>query len=846
MHYATTWEAIADRIGSETALVHGERRISWRSFDDHAARLAGAFRARGLGHGDGVAAYLYNCPECFEVFFGALKIRAVPSNVNYRYGNDELLALLENSGAKALVFDAALADRVASLAGRAGDLLLVQVGGQPGSTPAGALAYEDLLASAEPAERIDRDPEDVFLSYTGGTTGLPKGVLFRIGQSAGNSLWFRDLFMQQTTTLTPAAQAVRLAEARTRLVAIPASPLMHSTGFILASLPTLTAGGQVETLPSRSFDAHQLLRAVESSEATIVAIVGDAFALPMVRALDEGGPDGRPYRTETLRVIVSAGVAWSAQVKTRLLEHMPEVTLFDSCGSTEGLAYGISQVRRGDPVSTANFNAAPGLMVIDPEGRELPRGEVGLLAGPTTASGYHGDPERTASIFWDMDGARVRGARRSGPDGGRRHGDPDRAGGEHHQLRRGEGLSRRSGGGDQDADRGRRLPGRGCSRRAVRAQRRRPGGLPARTATRCGRRQRCRAGHAGRVQGAPTNPLRRGGAPAAERQDRLRNGVGARSVRRGGVAVEAPARRFLHVCYSCGDAASVSAQLVDGLEMRVTMRSPRVRKSGEILGLDRQVVSEADFVYDARGPRTSPAVEVQGWVEPPPTGRPHDDPSAVGLQALGFSVPEIAPVRSRLEAHGCAVIGSGSSPFGTPWTTLRDRTGVALDLVGDQSVPTGESRMRHLRVTVSDLGASVSWYRGLGFEVVGEAVLEDGSFLGWPGRARAELVRLRLPDEPYEAILVPLGHPPLAREALPRAVSCGPVPGGAGGRRHPGIVRFDGGRGLGVRPAPQVRGTLRDPGARYVDLLPERSGRGPDRACRTATIGLPPVILPSR
>ena len=406
MHYATTWEAIADRIGSETALVHGERRISWRSFDEHAARLAGALQSQGLGLGDGVAAYLYNCPECFEVFFGALKIRAVPSNVNYRYGSDELLALLESSGAKALLFDAALADRVASLAGRAEGLLLVQVGGEPGSAPAGALAYEELLAAAEPAPRIDRDPDDVFLSYTGGTTGLPKGVLFRIGQSAGNSLWFRDLFLQQTTTLTPVAEAVRLAEAQTRLVAIPASPLMHSTGFILASLPTLTAGGQVETLLGRSFDAHELLRTVESSQASVVAIVGDAFALPMVRALDEGGPDGHRYRTETLRVIVSAGVAWSARVKKRLLEHMPEVTLFDACGSTEGLAYGISQVRRGDPLSTANFTAAPGLKVLDPGGGELPRGEVGFLAGPTTASGYHGDPERTASVFRDLDGIR--------------------------------------------------------------------------------------------------------------------------------------------------------------------------------------------------------------------------------------------------------------------------------------------------------------------------------------------------------------------------------------------------------------------------------------------------------
>jgi acyl-CoA synthetase (AMP-forming)/AMP-acid ligase II len=408
MHYATLWEQIADRLGDDVALIHGERRFSWRAFEERSARLAGALAAHGLGAGDGVAAYLYNGPECFEVFFGALKIRAVPSNVNYRYGSDELAALLENSGAKALVFDAALADRVAALSERRSDLLLVQVGGElePGRPPAGALVYESVLASAEPAVRIERDPGDVFLSYTGGTTGLPKGVLFHIGQSAGNSLWFRDLFLEETTTLTPLERAAQLAAEDRRLVAIPASPLMHSTGFILASLPTLSAGGTVQTLEHRSFDPHELLRTVEVSGATIVAIVGDAFALPLVRALDEGRPEGGPYRTDTLRVLVSAGVAWSARVKARLLEHLPEVTLFDSCGSTEGVAYGISQIHRGDPVSTANFTAAPGLRVLGPDGESLPAGEVGLLAGPTTASGYFGDAPRTASVFFDVDGAR--------------------------------------------------------------------------------------------------------------------------------------------------------------------------------------------------------------------------------------------------------------------------------------------------------------------------------------------------------------------------------------------------------------------------------------------------------
>ena len=405
-HYATVWESIADRIPDRPALRHGGRCESWGDFESRSALLAGALLEWGLGHGDGIAAYLYNCPEYFETFFGSLKIRAVPSNVNYRYRSDELLALLENSGAKALFFDAALRDRVASVADRVPGLILVEVGsGDLSSAIPGAHTYEEVLATASTAARVERDDEDVFLSYTGGTTGLPKGVLFRIGQSAGNSLWFRDLFLGSTTELAPVDYAVALSEAGMSLSAIPASPLMHSTGFIFVSLPTLTAGGTVTTLLGRPFDAHELLAAVEETRARVVGIVGDAFGLPIVRALDEGRPDGGRYDVSSLQVICSAGVTWSAPIKERLFEHLPEVTLLDSCGSTEGVAYGIGRIRRGDPLSTANFDAAPGLKVLSPQGDELPPGEIGLLAGPTTASGYYGDPEKTARTFFKVDGA---------------------------------------------------------------------------------------------------------------------------------------------------------------------------------------------------------------------------------------------------------------------------------------------------------------------------------------------------------------------------------------------------------------------------------------------------------
>jgi catechol 2,3-dioxygenase-like lactoylglutathione lyase family enzyme len=215
-----------------------------------------------------------------------------------------------------------------------------------------------------------------------------------------------------------------------------------------------------------------------------------------------------------------------------------------------------------------------------------------------------------------------------------------------------------------------------------------------------------------------------------------------------------PARRFLHVCYCCADSTEVTSLFVNGLTMRCTMASPTMRQSGSTLGLDGDVVHGADFVYDARGPRTSPAIEVQAWVDPPLVGTPQVDPTAVGLHALGFSVPDLGAAVALLQELGCTLLGAGTSPFDAQWSSLRDATGVTIDLVADGSVPADETRMRHLRATVSDLAASVSWYEGLGFAVVATSTIGDASFLGYEGKVRATVVRMRLPDEPYEAMLM--------------------------------------------------------------------------------------------
>jgi 3-oxocholest-4-en-26-oate---CoA ligase len=403
-HYATFWEAIADEFPNRIALQHGRRRVSWGAFEQRSARLADALQSWGLEHGDAVAAYLYNCPEYLEIFFGALKTRAVPANINYRYTSNELLALLANSEAKVLFFDTVLRDRVASIADSAPGLVLVEVGGRGQAPIRGAHAYEEVLAAAEPAARIWRDEDDVFLSYTGGTTGLPKGVLTRVGLMAQYSYWFRDMFFGERDAHSPLDYVAQLVAEGVDASVLPASPLMHGTGLAFASLPALSSGGLVNMLPSRSFDAHELLDTVEAARVQVVSIVGDAFALPILRAIDAGRASGGRYDVGSVRVICSAGVAWTAQVKARLLEHMPEALLVDVCGATEGMAYGFSQVRRGDAVSTANFMAADGLKALAPGGSQLPRGEIGMLAAPTSAAGYHRDPKATESAFRMIDG----------------------------------------------------------------------------------------------------------------------------------------------------------------------------------------------------------------------------------------------------------------------------------------------------------------------------------------------------------------------------------------------------------------------------------------------------------
>ncbi len=183
---------------------------------------------------------------------------------------------------------------------------------------------------------------------------------------------------------------------------------MHSTGLIMASLPVLTAGGTVVTLTSRHFDPDELFATIAATRPRTVSIVGDAFARPMMHALARRAAAGRPYDASSLVTITSAGVAWSADVKRALLEHIPQAVLVDACGSTEGATIGSTVTRRGMALSTDRFEPAPGVRILRADGSDIPAGstEIGMFLVPTVARGYRNDPQRTAAAFRTVGGQR--------------------------------------------------------------------------------------------------------------------------------------------------------------------------------------------------------------------------------------------------------------------------------------------------------------------------------------------------------------------------------------------------------------------------------------------------------
>ena len=408
LNIATAWEAISDEIGDLTAISSSENSKSWEEFEKRSASLAKTFSEKGLKRDSKVAFYCYNGSEYLEGQFAAFKIRAIPANVNYRYLDEELAYILNNADAEAVLFDSSLTERVDSVRSRCPKLkVFVRIG--EGSSQDWITNYEDAVNN-DPLPRIDRSGDDLWFLYTGGTTGSPKAVMWsHAGLMGGMTETFRSLGEKVPESFEEAAKvAKRVTGEGKEIRQLCAAPLMHGTSSLTA-LGTHVHGGLVATLSSRTFDPKELWEMVEKRRITMLTIVGDAFARPMIDELEASLESGNARDNSSLRLVMSSGVMFSAPLKERLLD-LHSCTILDALGSSEGTGMG-KQVtsRRKKDTGTARFFLGEHTRVISEDGEEIEPGseKTGKLAlGYPLPVGYYKDPEKTESTFPTINGRR--------------------------------------------------------------------------------------------------------------------------------------------------------------------------------------------------------------------------------------------------------------------------------------------------------------------------------------------------------------------------------------------------------------------------------------------------------
>ncbi len=410
-NWADIYEAITLLDPDAEAMVQGDRRLTWGAFDERASRLAAAFQRWGLEPGSRISLFLFNCPEYLELAYGAFKARAVSTNVNFRYQTDEVRYLVKDADAQVLVFHGALAERVAGL-GKDAPPHLVQIDDGHAPLLDGAVWYEDLVADFEPAAPVERSGEDLLMLYTGGTTGMPKGVMWRHGdlfQAISYPAYVAAGMEVPTSIDEVVAITAQLRTVNASPVMLSAPPLIHGTALFLA-LSVFLRGGRVVLLADRHFDAQELWSQVEREGVTDLAIVGDSFARPMVKALAEREEGGKPVDLSSLGVISSAGVTWSQATKAAFRQRSNDVMLLDMLGASEGGPFAVSMTPPGqEPSETARFTIADGVVLLDDDDQVIPPGsdQVGRLARRGAAPlGYFKAPQKTAETFKEIGGER--------------------------------------------------------------------------------------------------------------------------------------------------------------------------------------------------------------------------------------------------------------------------------------------------------------------------------------------------------------------------------------------------------------------------------------------------------
>ena len=398
---ADLFEHAADAFASRTAVVCGDREVTYRELDERASRLAHHLAGTGVAPGDHVGLYARNSIEATEALIAVCKLRAAAVNINYRYVENELRYMIADADLVALVHDREFGPLVAAIAPDAPALRATVVieDGSGAELAAGAAGYDEALAEASPERDFGpRSGDDVYVIYTGGTTGYPKGVMWR-----SEDIWRTLAGGIDFVTGVPMAdewEQSRRGQEGGGLVRLCAAPLIHGAAQV-ATLGALFSGDTV--VLARRFDPDEAWRAIERHRVNLMLVIGDAMARPLIEAYKAGS-----YDASSLLSLSSSAALFSPAVKEACAAALPNVVITESIGSTETGFTGINMFSAGAAhLGGPTVTPGPDTIVLDDASRPAGPGQVGRIArGGHVPLGYYKDPVKTAAMFAEVDGKR--------------------------------------------------------------------------------------------------------------------------------------------------------------------------------------------------------------------------------------------------------------------------------------------------------------------------------------------------------------------------------------------------------------------------------------------------------
>jgi 3-oxocholest-4-en-26-oate---CoA ligase len=402
LNIADLFEHAVDAVPERLAIACGDNQVTYRELEERSNQLAHWLAGSGVGPGDHVGVYGRNSIEFVEALLACYKLRAIPVNVNYRYVEAELRYLFSEAELRGLVFDRQFGDKVAALLPDYPDMravLAIEDGSGAELPPSAADFATAIVAHAAERDFGERSPDDIYMLYTGGTTGYPKGVLWRhedVWRTLGGGIDFAS----GERLADEWEQIRRGTPGPTGMVRLATAPLIHGSAQ-WSTLPALFAGDTVVLMPQ--FDPNEIWRAVQRYKVNTIVMVGDAMARPLIEAYEQ-----EQYDVSSVIAVSSNGSIFSATVKEQYLKLLPNVIITDAIGSSEtgftGLGFVSAATKKAEgPTVTAG----PSTIVIDEHNRPVGPGEIGRIArGGHIPLGYYKDPVKTAALFAEVDGVR--------------------------------------------------------------------------------------------------------------------------------------------------------------------------------------------------------------------------------------------------------------------------------------------------------------------------------------------------------------------------------------------------------------------------------------------------------